>query len=1640
MPIRIPSALLLSLLVWLCLTPPCAGSTQSSTPGADRIELRAGDHISLLGGAIAERMQHDGFLESRLQQSLPELDLSVRNLGFSADELSVHQRTAGFGSWDDYLERCGTTVVFAFFGYNESFRGEAGLDAYEGDLRDFVRHTRTQRYDGRQEARVVLFSALGHEDLRDPNLPPVTERNRMIALYNARSAQVAAEEGVPFVDIQSPMALIYDSSEVPLTLNGAFLTTAGNAALAEVIMGSVVGSIPATSQAAADIEELRDAVRQKNLLWFNRYRATDGYNVYGGRSSLAYKNDLSNFTVLQRELERLDVLCQRYDARIWSLAKGEPRPLDTEALPELIPVETNRPGPNPDGSYDFLDGAEAIALMTPAPGMQVNLFASEGQFPELVNPVQMSWDARGRLWVACWSTYPHWKPDLPMNDHLLILEDTDGDGRADSCTSFATDLHNPTGFEFWGGGVLVANAPDLLFLKDTDGDDHADVKEHWLHGLSSADTHHSANSFVIGPDGALYFQEGTFHQSQIETIYGPMRNHDGCVWRFDPRTWRVERYIPYNFANPHGHVFDHWGQDFMTDGTGNVNYYALPFSGFIQHPDKHRAYFPFFNQRSRPCAGTEILSSSMFPAANQGNYLIANVIGFQGIFQYEVEDDGSGFRAEEVEPLVFSSDPRFRPSDIEVGPDGAVYFLDWHNPLIGHMQHHLRDPSRDGSHGRVYRVSYEGAAPLARQAIAGEPIEALLELLKQPDDRVRYRARAELSARDTDRVDVLAHKWMSALDEADPNFEHHLLEGVWLLEQHNRLAGKQLARLSQARDPRARAAAFRAMRQLVASFPALAAPLEAACHDEDARVRLEGVVAMSFLAGPGPAEAALSVLDKPMDRFLEYALGETLRALEPAWRAALLAGQPFASDNPSGLARLLTQLSSEELARVAPSEAVFDELLARHGLEGATYVEAATQLASLRGTRASQELLSAIERADRRVHGHVDHLLTGLFGSLAELGRDAQSALAGELRRLATEGRRPSTRRLATAARIRAEGSIDAAWSEAVASLGGLGDLLDAAPLLREAKLAEAIFPRVLALLDGPPSALIESGAKRGGTVGRYVRIELPGENRTLTLAEVEVLGEGENLAPRGKATQTSVAWNGSAQRALDGNKSGAFGDGGQTHTNEGETNPWWELDLGREAAIDQIAVWNRSEEGGRFASRLDGFTLRVLDGQRRTVFELRDQRAPAQEARFDLSDPALRVRRAAALALGSLEVRQPEAVTALVSRFGEESMRSSVTRALRGIGAEAWPAEAQESLGRQLLTQLENSRHADFASDAGRELLILADELGPRLATPLAERLAYRRSLLGPQLFLLRPLPDALLFDRRELFVVAGRPIELTFDNVDIMPHNLVLTAPGALAKVGMAAEAMAARPDAWERSFVPDLPEVLHTTGLLQPGQRQTMKFDAPTTLGDYPFVCTFPGHWVRMNGVMHVVNEADFARAPAQAEVSSEALATRPFVRNWKLSDLEPDLADVEGASLEAGRAVLEAASCTRCHAVHGEGGTTGPELSEVVTKYERAQLLAQVLDPSATIAEGYESEIFLTVDGEVIAGRVLAETDDFVRILDDPYRADAPVELSKDEIEQRAKSTVSVMPSGVLSTFEHDQILALLAYLESLRDKN
>jgi putative heme-binding domain-containing protein len=1624
-------------------------SADPAKPAA-RFEMHPGDHICLVGNTLADRMQHDGWLETYFHSRFPKHDLVFRDLGFSGDELAHRERSDGFGSPDEWLTRCKADIVFAFFGYNESWGGEAGLDKFKKDLDAFVKGTLGQKYNGKSAPRLVLFSPIAFEDHHDHNLPDGKEINARLDLYTAAMADVARADGVPFVDLLKPTRELYARAKKPLTINGIHMTEQGDEELARVIERALFAGEPELKRAPQALEKLRQAVLDKDFTWFNRYRTVDGYNVFGGRSYEKYP-DLqtntgikTNREVLQREMEQLDVMTANRDKRVWAVAKGGDLKVDDDDIPPAIPVMSNKPGPGPHGAYSFLGGEEAIQKMTVAKGMKVNLFASEKEFPELEKPVQMAWDARGRLWVAAWPTYPHWKPTEEMDDKLLVFEDTDGDGKADKMTVFADHLHCPTGFTFYNGGVLLAQAPDLLFLKDTDGDGKADLRVRVVDGLDSADTHHTANSFTIDPGGAVYWQEGVFHHSQIETPYGPPeRLTNAGAFRYEPRTQKTEVYVTYGFANPHGHVFGRWGQEYIYDGTGANPYDAALISGHLDYPQKHPHAPQLYQQRTRPCPGVEVLSSRHFPAELQGNLLVANVIGFQGILQYKVAEKGGSFAATETEPLVYSSDPNFRPSDVKVGPDGAVYFSDWQNPLIGHLQHHLRDPSRDHTHGRIYRLTCVDR-PLDRPAkIDGEPVEKLVELLQSPEDRVRYRARIELGGRDSDQVIAAVNKWAAALDKNDPDYEHNRLEALWAHQYQNVVDADLLKQVLASPDPNARAAATRVLCAWRDRVPEALDLLRKQAADPNARVRLEAVRAASYLTVPEAIEVALVSAEHPSDEYLDYVRTETMKALEPYVKKAIAAGHRFQFTSPAGARYFLKNVGTDDLLKMKRDEPVYLELLFRKGVRDEYRQEALAGLARLEKKSELHVLLDAIRGQDEQRSTEDESVVYDLVRLLTGRGTAELSGARDELEKMATSAQLPVTRELGYVALIAADGGVDKAWQLATKSLASLQDLVNAMPLVRDGGQRAALYPKVEPLLNGLPKELA-AGSQGKTVLGRYVRIELPGKRKTLTLAEVEVYSRGRNVARAGKASQSSTSNGGDAARAIDGNTSGKFGDGGQTHTEENSTNPWWEVDLGADFPIDSIVVYNRTEPD--LGKRLNGFTLKVLDARRRVIFEKTKLPAPAEKASYEVGSEAPEhvVRRAAMAALVSVRGKEAETFKDVARFVRDEDDRHAAVQALQRIPTKYWPAEEARPLLANLLEYVRTIPVPERTSPAVLDALQLSDSLASLL--PLNEAKQVRKDLgeLGVRVLHLGTLPEQMLFDRERLAVRAGKPFEVLFENGDLMPHNFVITQPGAMEEIGTMAEAQATQPGAAERQYVPQSPKVLASSRLLQPRDAQKLDLVAPTQPGVYPYVCTYPGHWRRMYGALYVVADLDEYLADPEAYLAAHPLPivdellkfNRPR-KEWKFEELASSVEQMTGGrSFSSGKHLFEITNCVACHKLNGVGQEIGPDLTKIDPKLAKpVEVLHDILEPSFRINEKYQSWTFEMESGKVVTGLVLEETGDKVKVIENPLAKTEPVVLKKADIASRSKSPTSIMPKGLLDKLTHEEILDLVAYASS-----
>ncbi len=871
---------------------------------AQALKLEKGDHICLVGNALGERMQHHNYFETLLHQRFGDLELSVRNLCFPGDEPFERIRSQNFGSPDAHLTHSKANVVLYFFGLNESFHGEKGVDKFREDLVKLVEHTKQQKYDGKNAPRVVLISPIAFENTKNPNLPDGKAENKNLELYTAAMKQAAQKSGAGFVDVFHPTQNMYAHAKSQLTLNGAHLNDAGYKGLAELLMNGLFhaegGSFDPT---------LKKIIDDKNFHWWHRYRAVNGYSIYGARGKAGSDGTYNNTDVMERERAILDQMTANRDQRIWAVAKGEKvagKIDDSNTLPFIIP-KTNVGGKNDKnaktgklGTLDYLTSDQQKKLFKLAPGYEINLYASEEDYPELANPVALNFDNKGRLWVSTMASYPHWQPKTPMNDKLLIFEDNNKDGKADACKVFADGLHQPTGFEIGRGGAYVAQQPDILYLKDTDGDDKADVRVRQLVGFDSADSHHGISAFEWGPGGGLYFQEGTFKFSQVESPYGLTRLHEAGIWRYEPSTEKFDVHVNFAFSNPWGHVFDNWGQNFIADASPGYAYWATPITGKMDYPNKHvggsqgdrvnkfkkkeyrgrNAYPTFYPKRIRPTSGCDIISSRHFPEDTQGDFLVTNVIGERTVLRHKVSDDGSGFKGKETTPIVSCQDGNFRPIDIQFGPDGALYIVDWHNALIGHLQHNLRDPSRDHKHGRIWRVTYKGRPLLTPPKIAGEPIPALLDLLKAYEDRTRYNARRELAERDPVEVVKAVKSWVESLDKSEKNYEHHLLEALWVCQTHNHVNRELLDRVLAAKDYRARAAAVRVLSFWLDQVENPLAILKKMVGDREGRVRLEAVRALSFLKGEAVMEAALEVLEHDTDKWLEYTLEETIRRLE----------------------------------------------------------------------------------------------------------------------------------------------------------------------------------------------------------------------------------------------------------------------------------------------------------------------------------------------------------------------------------------------------------------------------------------------------------------------------------------------------------------------------------------------------------------------------------------------------------------------------------------------------------------------------------------------------------------------------------------------------------------------------------------
>lgn len=814
-----------------------------------KFTIEPGETMAFLGGAREALQGERGFLEARLARALAREAPRFRWMAAPGDTVYEQAREMNFGSWTGQLQWTGATMAVCRFGRMESLNGEARLPEFAAAyhrLLDFIKPV---------TRRIVLIAP---QPAESPPGAPETEharRRNLAKLYAEAVREVARTSGAVFAEpaeipgLTLPPDISADDAFFPGDTSASLYRDAAATAAA---LGVSSGETPAA--------ELLADVTEKNRLWADCWRPDNWAFAYGDRMNQLFgKPGRDGAPFLKEEYEMLKPRVAEFDARIQAR-------VSYQALPAVSPSP-----PMPE-SAPALTPEEEVTAFSPAEGFEANLFASEEL--GVVKPVQFSWDEKGRLLVACSPMYPHLEPGRKSGDYILICEDTDGDGRADKSWKFAENFTMVQGVEPGDGGVYVCDFDRLTWLRDTDGDGKADVRKVIYTGFGTGDTHQLINSISHGDDGCLWFTQGLHNLARVETPYGIVRLERAGLWRLNPRTMRLERYFNNHAAgmNCWGVAFDDFGQIFHKSGDRPAGYWSVPGLIPLEKPDDYDAIGAILQTNPKTTA-LEFIGTAAMPDDLQGHALVA---GFMGsvIDAFGLTDDGAGFKSAPARRLIASKTEAFRPVDVSVGPDGAIYVCDFYNPIIGHYQTSFRDPARDHSHGRIWRITAKGRPTVKPPDLASMDAGQLLEQLASTERWTRNQAKRLLGDLPENMAGPALRNWFTASANKP---ETQIREVLCVAQAHGWPAGSgagdALALLAKSPDFRLRAYAARAAGDLPDG--------EAVCQnlitDPHPRVRLCAVVALAQKPSMAAALIIARALDLPRDRFLDYALTQAFR-------------------------------------------------------------------------------------------------------------------------------------------------------------------------------------------------------------------------------------------------------------------------------------------------------------------------------------------------------------------------------------------------------------------------------------------------------------------------------------------------------------------------------------------------------------------------------------------------------------------------------------------------------------------------------------------------------------------------------------------------------------------------------------------
>jgi putative heme-binding domain-containing protein len=557
---------------------------------------------------------------------------------------------------------------------------------------------------------------------------------------------------------------------------------------------------------------------------------------------------------------------------------------------------------------------EERASFAVADGFEVTLFAAE---PMVEKPIAINFDPAGRLWVATSNTYPQVKPGQRPDDKIYVLEDADNDGKADKSTVFAEGLLIPTGVVPGDGGAYVANSTEVVHFTDTDGDLKADGFRVVLSGFGTEDTHHIIHTFRWGPGGRLYFNQSIYIHSNVETPYGRRTMNGSGTWRYRPENAKLDVFAQ-GMWNPWGHAYDRYGNSFQTDGAGSGGvHHVFPGSVFVTAKDAFNKdverKLEGLNPGSPKFCGAEMITGRHFPDDWQNN-VVTNDFRANRVVRFKLEDqpDGGCFTSKPMPDVIKSTSRFFRPIDLKMGPDGALYLADWCNQIINHGEVDFRDPRRDKGHGRIWRISAKNRPPVERPKLAGAGAAELLEQLRSPEQYTREQAKIVLRSRGATAVVPELAKFASGIIPDDTASDALRLEALWVYQSLDVPEPALLRRLLKSKDYRVRAAAVRVIPDLQAKIDRSLELLETAATDESPRVRLEAVSALALIPSPAAVEVAMRAAERPVDPSLDFALWRTANLTKDLWLPAFKEGRLKFGGRVDQMARALQAVKSAD--------------------------------------------------------------------------------------------------------------------------------------------------------------------------------------------------------------------------------------------------------------------------------------------------------------------------------------------------------------------------------------------------------------------------------------------------------------------------------------------------------------------------------------------------------------------------------------------------------------------------------------------------------------------------------------------------------------------------------------------------------